>query len=54
MKMQSESTPIKPKRLSLTCPWIKRLGLAGFVFFLLKGMLWLLVPGLLTYFGLAD
>jgi hypothetical protein len=27
-------------------PWA-RLGLAGFLFFLLKGLLWLLVPALL-------
>jgi hypothetical protein len=26
--------------------WIKRLGLAGFLFFFLKGMLWLLIPWL--------
>jgi len=24
--------------------WIKRLGVAGFMFFLVKGLLWLLVP----------
>ena len=28
--------------------WIKRLGFWGFVFFLVKGLLWLLVPGLLA------
>lgn len=26
--------------------WIKRMGLAGFVFFFLKGMLWLIIPWL--------
>jgi hypothetical protein len=26
--------------------WFKRLGFAGFAFFLLKGMMWLLVPWL--------
>lgn len=52
--MQSESTTAKPRRLSLACPWLKRLGVAGFLFFLLKGLLWLLVPGLLTYFGLTG
>jgi hypothetical protein len=31
--------------------WVKRLGLAGFMFFLIKGLLWLLVPGLIAYFS---
>ena len=26
--------------------WLKRMGLAGFSFFLIKGMLWLLIPWL--------
>ncbi len=26
--------------------WLKRMGLAGFMFFFLKGMLWLLIPWL--------
>lgn len=28
--------------------WLRRLGLAGFLFFLIKGLLWLLVPALLV------
>lgn len=28
-------------------PWLRRIGLAGFLFFLIKGILWLVVPGLL-------
>lgn len=24
--------------------WLKRIGIAGFIFFLVKGLLWLLVP----------
>jgi hypothetical protein len=31
--------------------WIKRLGIAGFLFFLIKGLLWLLVPALIAYFS---
>jgi hypothetical protein len=31
--------------------WIKRLGFWGFLFFLLKGMLWLLVPTLIAIFA---
>jgi len=31
--------------------WLKGLGIAGFLFFLIKGILWLLVPLLIAYFG---
>ena len=27
--------------------WLRRLGVAGFLFFLIKGLLWLLVPAFL-------
>jgi hypothetical protein len=29
--------------------WIKRLGFWGFLFFLVKGLLWLLVPALVAF-----
>jgi hypothetical protein len=29
--------------------WFKRLGVAGFLFFLIKGLLWLIVPFLIGY-----
>ena len=32
-----------------TATWIKRLGFWGFLFFLVKGLLWLLVPALLAF-----
>lgn len=32
--------------------WLKRLGAAGFLFFLIKGLLWIIVPLLLVYLGL--
>jgi hypothetical protein len=32
--------------------WLKRFGVAGFVFFLVKGLLWLIVPALIAYFSL--
>lgn len=28
--------------------WFKRLGWAGFLFFLIKGLLWLIIPFLIT------
>jgi len=30
---------------------IKRVGMAGFVFFLAKGLLWLIVSGVLVWMG---
>lgn len=34
----------------MTIPrWIKRLGFWGFLFFLVKGLLWLIVPALAIY-----
>ena len=32
--------------------WIKRLGFWGFVFFLVKGLLWLAIPAVIAYFAL--
>lgn len=31
--------------------WIKRLGFWGFLFFLVKGLLWLIVPALLAFWA---
>lgn len=30
---------------------LRRIGIAGFLFFLVKGLLWLTVPGLLVVFN---
>jgi len=38
-------------RLSLSCPWLKRVGFYGFMFFFIKGLMWLLVPVVLYYLG---
>jgi len=32
-----------------TATWIKRIGFGGFLFFLVKGLLWLIVPALAVY-----
>ena len=32
--------------------WLKRLGVGGFLFFLIKGLLWLTVPSVLAVAGL--
>ena len=31
--------------------WVRRFGVAGFLFFLVKGLLWLSLPTLLVVFG---
>lgn len=31
--------------------WVRRLGVAGTLFFLVKGLLWVLVPVVLAWFG---
>ena len=45
--MQDEFT----KKRKSPAEWIKRFGFAGFLFFLIKGLLWLLVPALAVYFA---
>lgn len=32
--------------------WLRRLGVGGFLFFLVKGLLWLTVPAMLAMAGL--
>jgi hypothetical protein len=42
----------EPKKRN--CPalgWVKRFGVAGLLFFLIKGLLWLIVPALIAYFA---
>jgi hypothetical protein len=34
--------------------WSRRLGLAGFMFFFVKGLLWLAAPFLLVWWGTAP
>jgi hypothetical protein len=31
--------------------WVKRFGFWGFMFFLIKGLLWLIVPAVIAYFA---
>lgn len=60
---QSQLESTAPRRGVITatgeCPvppagrkWIARLGVAGFVFFLVKGLLWLIVPAAIVWLGL--
>jgi hypothetical protein len=33
--------------------WVKRFGVAGFLFFFIKGLLWLIVPAILIWLGVS-
>jgi hypothetical protein len=41
--MDTPSPTPSTKRFSKAGPWLKRLGWAGFLFFLIKGLVWLAV-----------
>jgi hypothetical protein len=43
--------PLAPPRQAPA--WLKRLGVGGFLFFFVKGLLWLLIPAVLTVAGLS-
>jgi len=49
--LQLRSMPADERRRAGARGWLQRLGVAGFLFFLIKGLLWLAVPGLLAYLG---
>jgi len=34
--------------------WLKRAGVAGFLFFLAKGLMWLIVSGVLVWSGFSP
>jgi hypothetical protein len=44
-----QEDPFKEKS---TLKWTKRFGVAAFLFFLIKGLLWLIVPAVIAYFAL--
>lgn len=46
---QLSGTLAQPK---LPPAWLKRLGVGGFLFFMIKGVLWLTVPALLAMMGM--
>ena len=55
MKDEVEKKSFASRRYSKTemslKTWIKRLGFWGFMFFLLKGLLWLTIPALIAIFA---
>jgi len=48
--MREKQEETKNERSGLA-KWIKRFGFAGFMFFLIKGLLWLIVPAAIAYFA---
>lgn len=44
--------PVKERSSGKT--WLKRLGFYGFMFFLIKGLLWLIVPAAIYYFAKGE
>jgi hypothetical protein len=40
--------PVPHKERGKVMAWIKKIGVAGFFFFLIKGLLWLIIPYLLA------
>ena len=40
------------ERTSPAVKWTKRVGFLAFIFFLIKGLLWLAVPALIAYLSL--
>jgi len=41
----------EPENKSPLAKWMKRFGLVGFIFFFVKGLLWLTIPALLIWLG---
>jgi hypothetical protein len=48
--MQETENADQPKGFA---KWIKRFGVAGFLFFFIKGLLWLIVPAILIWLGIS-
>jgi hypothetical protein len=51
MTSEPNSLPAEKKNSGKT--WLKRIGVAGFLFFLIKGLLWLVMFAL-VFFGVFD
>lgn len=49
------NTPPRPARRKRAATWLKRLGIAGFLFFLVKGLAWLFFgAAIVRYLGCKD
>jgi hypothetical protein len=43
-----------PSTCPVKSPWIRRLGVAGFLFFFIKGLAWLIVPTILAWWAAKN
>lgn len=46
--IQKEANPATASKSNKFLKWVKKLGFWGFMFFLIKGLLWLLIPYLIA------
>lgn len=46
---QTHGTLARPE---MSPAWLKRFGVGGFLFFLIKGLLWLMFPAVLAFVGM--
>ena len=53
-EMTSEPNPAEQSAQWRFVYWLKRLGLAGFLFFLIKGLLWILISVLVAKGCLSE
>lgn len=44
IESQGDMTAAAPAPQADKATWIKRIGILGFLFFLIKGLLWILIP----------
>ena len=54
MAIGSHPEPVPSARKGARPLWVRRLGVVGFVFFLVKGLLWLTVPVVVYFFGAGE
>jgi len=48
---QAMDKNVETKTPTVFARWFKRFGIVGFLFFLIKGLLWLIIPALAVYFA---
>lgn len=53
MAAPAQDTLEQPAARNGAMAWLRRLGVAGFLFFLIKGMLWLIVPAAIMWWRSA-
>ncbi len=49
MSSESDNAESQPSRCWIEKPWLRRMGACAFLFFLIKGLAWLVVPAVLAW-----